>query len=329
MRSPRPGRRRSPRPSVIGLDQFDIDGNGEVVGDVGTNADLVLGGNAKVCGNVTHGVGRGVQTSSNAEVCSGYMITEGTFSLSPPDPGDVATNNDNDRFFTLDPKVGNVTWDSSTRSLALSGNSALTLGGGNYSFCQLTMSGNSNIYIANGAVVRIYFDSPENCGQSGGVEQLSMTGNSEISATVGDAGDVGMLFVGSSTTPTTVKLAGNGKANEVMIYAPRSDVKISGNGNYTGAIAGKTIVDTGNGTITAHASTLDFQVTVSTAYSREKLVECVGALTTSDPSERLLIERASGRPATNPTRIPIPIPSDRPAPAGRSLFGAPRDAQMP
>ena len=159
----------------------------------------------------------------------------------------------------------------------MTGNSALTLGGANYGICRLLMSGNSNLYIASGAVTRLWFDSPENCGLAAGSTQLSMTGNSQISVTSGDAGDAGLMFVGSSTVPSTVELAGNGRANELMLYAPRSDVVISGNGNYVGAIAGRSLVNSGNGTIRGDSSVLDFEVGVQTAYRPERFVECVGA----------------------------------------------------
>ncbi|HKJ35581.1 MAG TPA: hypothetical protein VKA36_03340 [Solirubrobacterales bacterium] len=270
--------------SVVGLDSFVVDGNGIINADAGTNADIQLNKNAQLCGNALHGVGRGLLVKDSASLCSGFTVTEGALALSPPDPGSSWDENDNGRFFAEDTKSGSVNWDSSTRELSITGNSALTLGGATYSFCKVDISGKGKLLVASGAVVRIYFHSPEQCGYSGGTEQLSVTGNGEISATTGDAGDVGLLFVGSDTLATTVKLAGNGKANEMMVYAPRSDVKVSGNGNYTGAMAGKTFVDTGNGTISGDDSVLDFEIGVSTNYRPEKFIECVGPLGVSDPS---------------------------------------------
>ena len=37
--------------------------------------------------------------------------------LSPPDPGNVFTSNDNGRFFAEDTKVGSVAWDPTTRTM--------------------------------------------------------------------------------------------------------------------------------------------------------------------------------------------------------------------
>lgn len=271
--------------SVIGLDRLELNGTGRIAGSVGTNADLVINGQAEVCGDIHHGMGRAViNNGTGGGQCSGFIVTEKTTALSPPDPGNVATENDNGRFFTQDTKTGSVTWNATTRTLTMTGNSSLTLGGSNYSLCRLQMSGNSNIFVANGAVARIWFDSPESCGQTSSYEQLSMTGNSEISVTAGDAGDAGLIFVGSHTTASTVRLAGNGRANEFFLYAPLSDVSISGNGNYTGGIAGETVVSDGNGTITAHESVLDFEVGVQTAWEAERFLECSGPLE-SDPAQ--------------------------------------------
>lgn len=264
--------------NVIGVDALELNGSGTVTSTAASNSDIVIGGSGNLCGDAKHGEGRGVITTGSGGLCSGFVSTEGRISLSPPDPGNVFTENDNGRFFGEDTKTGSVTWDSTTRTLSLGGNGALTLGGANYGICRLVMDGNSNIYIAEGAVTRIWFDSPENCGLAAGTAQMSMIGNSQISVTSGEAGDAGLIFVGSATTPSTITLGGSGKANELMLYAPLSDVLVSGNGNYTGAIAGRTFVSTGSGTIRADSSVLDFEVGVQTSFLPERFVECTGPL---------------------------------------------------
>jgi hypothetical protein len=270
---------------VVGLDSFVVS-SGIIDASAGTNSDVNVNGTGYICGpSVTYGLGQGIVLSGgNAEVFPEAETGEQQLALSPPDPGDVHTNpasNETDRINTLDP--GDAQWNPTTREMSLNAKRSLTLGGTNYSLCKLTMSGNSELIVAQDAIVRIYFDTPENCGYSGGTEQFSMTGNAEVTTTSGRPGDFGMLFEGSATIPTTVKLAGNGKANEVMIYAPRSDVKITGNGNYLGAIAGKTIDANGNGSITGHDSVLDFELGVQTAFTPQKFVECIGPLGSNPP----------------------------------------------
>jgi hypothetical protein len=262
--------------NVIGVESLEFNGSGTITSTAASNSDIVIGSSASLCGDAKHGEGRDLIVNGSGGLCSGYTETEGRLSLSPPDPGNAFTDNDNGRFFTDDTKTGTVTWDSTTRTLSLGGNGALTLGGANYGICRLIMEGNSNIYIADGAVTRIWFDSPENCGLAAGAAQMSMTGNSQISVTSGEAADAGLIFVGSSTTPSSISLSGNGRANELMIYAPLHDIVIGGNGSYTGAIAGKTLVSTGSGSIRADSSVLDFEVGVQTSFLPERFIECTG-----------------------------------------------------
>lgn len=266
---------------VVGLDDFSSTGNGRIDATAATNGNMTLGGNSVVCGDVGHGIGKTLTVGPNASVCPGRNVIEQQYALAPPDPGNVAEENDNGRFFSLDTRSGAVTWNASSRTLSLSGKGTLTLGGANYSLCKLDMSGQSNIYIAAGATVRVWFDSPENCGFANNVVQMSMTGNSEISTTSGQAFDAGFLFVGSDTVNTRIVLAGNGTSNEMMIYAPRTDVEISGNGDYLGAIASKRMNNVGNGTITGDQSALAFEVGVQTNYTPERFVECVGPLSST------------------------------------------------
>ncbi len=271
--------------TVAGRDSLTLDGDALIDATAGTNGDVILEGFAEICGDVTHGVGKTLITvGADAGVCPEYTIGEQPLRLAPPDPGNVANENDNGRFFGEDVRTGNagnVTWDAASRTLKLSGEGTLTLGGSNYSLCKLEMTGNSRIYIAAGARVRIWFDSPEACGQPSGVAQLSMAGTSQISTTSGVPADGGLIFVGSASIPTTIDLRGDGTANELIVYAPRSDVNVGGEGNYAGAIAGKTIAVFGSGTIVGDDSALDFNIPVQTAYTPERFIECVGPLTTT------------------------------------------------
>ena len=53
-----------------------------------------------------------------------------------------------------DPSAGNITFDPNDRTLTLGNNSSLTLGGGVYNFCSLTLNNNSTIKIAPGQACR-------------------------------------------------------------------------------------------------------------------------------------------------------------------------------
>ena len=95
-----------------------------------------------------------------------------------------------------------------------------------------------------------------------------------------------LLVVGSETIPTTVTMRGNGVVNDLIIYAPRSNVSIGGTADYNGAIAGKSLEIFGTGTITGWDSTLTFSTAVEYLYKQTQFVECIGALRRSTPPAR-------------------------------------------
>ena len=183
-------------------------------------------------------------------------------------PSNIATENSDYRLVTcttpnvptgceLDSYAGTrsstTPWNAGTRSLSFSGD--LTLKGGDYFVCSLTLAGNSHLIMAAGAHVRIFFDTPKNCGLSSPATQLSLTGNSNIEATnfkpgLSETDLPALYFLGSSTTASTINIEGNASSNnDFLIYAPNTEIRIAGNGKYNGIIAGKTMTVAGNGTI--------------------------------------------------------------------------------
>ena len=182
--------------------------------------------------------------------------------LQPVFQGDVPTVNSNGRFFSQDLRSGasDVTWSSATRTLTLNGNSSVTLGGTNYSFCKLTLDSNSTLYIAAGAVVRIYFDSPEACGQPSGVTQLLMTSNTRIVSSSGAPTNAALLFVGSTSTPfrqtkavldSNTGSSGAGCSSSFVIYGPKTDLSLNSNATWCGALAGKSVALDSNSIVRA------------------------------------------------------------------------------
>ena len=143
--------------------------------------------------------------------------------MPPVDPGTAWTLNSNSRFFVQDPKKGNVTWDATTRTMTMTGGGRVTLGASDkpYSFCKLNMSGNSQLIVAQGAVVTIIFHSPETCGQTGDpVTQVNMTGNTQFVTTSGNPYDLRIVMAGSESIPTKAHFTGN-SGSEMTIYAPQ------------------------------------------------------------------------------------------------------------
>jgi hypothetical protein len=254
----------------IGRDGITLSGNADIRVGLGTNGHLTTSGNASICGDIRHGVGKSWTKSGNASQCSGYQTTEGNVDLPPVSsfiPSSIATFNSNNRLRACtstnvpvdcqkDAYTGNwkskPPFNATTRAITLSSNDTLTVGGGDYWICSISMSGNSQLIMATGSRVRFFFDTPEHCGTG---NQLTLSGNNRISATgyqpsLGQFDVPGFYFLGSPTSASQINLSGNfGTVNEMIIYGPDTYINISGNATYKGILVGKQIAMSGNGKV--------------------------------------------------------------------------------
>jgi Tfp pilus assembly protein PilX len=266
--------------AVKAQDGITMDSNAEVHSAAATNGNITLASNAKQCGVASVGVGHTLTTTANSHYYSDVNCTTATstynqqpLTLPPVNQGNAPSSNDNARFFALDPASGNkanACWNGTkangsagtcgARELAVGVGSSVTLSGSIYSMCKLTLSSNSKLYTTSGANVKIYFDSPEACGQASGTTQLQLDSNTRISTPTTASTGVAMLFVGSTSRTTRIQLNSNTDANALcqqnfVLYAPLSDIDLNSNSAYCGAIGGKTIhldqsakIFTGSGT---------------------------------------------------------------------------------
>jgi hypothetical protein len=281
-----------------------LDANSEIHASSATNGNIIMSSNARQCGQASVGIGRQMLLSGNAGYFSDPNCNSPTsnvqqqqLTLPAVNQGDAATVNDNARLFSQDLVSGNKAdacfnhhdgnnqTDSScgTRELYVSNNSAVTLTGGTYSFCKLTMRSNSSLYIAAGHTVAIYFDSPEACGYSSGVVQLDMASNTRITSTDGHAANVAMLFVGSTSRQTRIELSSNTAVGtncqqNFVIYAPLTDVEMNSNSTYCGAMGAKSLHLDSNADIRTDPSQASLLLPpVSPHYSNPEFVECSSA----------------------------------------------------
>jgi hypothetical protein len=276
--------------TVKSRENITLDSNAQIRANAATNGGMTLASNAKLCGTGSIGVGQSISLTSNAQHyadtnCTGTGTTiQKPLTLPAVNQGDAATVNDNARFFGQDLRTGGskVSWVPSTRTMSLSQNSSLTLGGQIYSFCKLTMSSNTAIYVAPGSRVTIFFDSPENCGLPPNTVQLKLSSNSRITATDGGAANAAFLFVGSDTVPTRIELNSNTQVagaceQNFVIYAPRTDFSFDSNSTYCGAVAGKSIHMDSNAKLYIDNAAKNF-VLPNTAphYEQSSFIECGG-----------------------------------------------------
>ena len=294
---------------LIGVDDVDIDENADARVGVGTNGNIHVQNNGNVCGNVRHGVGRGATFDNNGTQCSGYSVDEGNVTLPPVSsfiPTDIATNNSNARMVKCtSPDVpedcqrdsyvtengrgptSTVPWNSSTRAITTANNATLTLTGGDYFICSLSLNNNSHLIIAGTARVRIFFDTPENCGLGDGDKQIDIQNNSDIKAT-GYQPDSekfnlpGFYLLGSTSIQTYASWSNNAGNAEFILYGPNTDIELENNAVFTGVIAGKTVHLDNNVIVEGAAPEALPDLGGATIFARQSYVECTGA-TASPP----------------------------------------------
>jgi hypothetical protein len=254
----------------IGRDGIVISGNADIRVGTGTNGNVETSGSASICGNIRYGIGKKWIKSGSAKQCSGYKTTEGNVNLPSVSsfiPSNIATVNSNARITTCtstnvpvncqkDGYTGSWTkkppFDPVRREINLSGNDTLTFGGGDYWLCAINLSGTTQLIMAQGARVRFFFDTPEHCNNNS--NQLNFSGNQQISATgyqpqSGQFQMPGFYFLGNAAGTSTINLSGNSQTNEAVIYAPDSQINISGNSTWKGIIVGRRIAMSGSATV--------------------------------------------------------------------------------
>jgi hypothetical protein len=292
---------------VLSLDSLTLDSNSTIHTGSATNGYLELKANARQCGPASVGIGKEMKPPTGAGYYSdvdckakGTTVLQQELTLPPVDQGNAATVNDNYRFFSQDVVAdedkkdacwngvradGKATNDCGLRELRLSSNSSLSLGGSIYSFCKLTLLSNTALYVAPGEKATIYFDSPENCKYPAGTTQLNLQSNARITSATGDPVSVALLFVGSETMQTRIQLNSNTSVNgpcdqNLVIYAPRTDVDLDSNSRFCGAIAGRSVHLDANAHIWSSADSDSFELPgveipeTAAHYTPYRFVEC-------------------------------------------------------
>jgi hypothetical protein len=298
--------------SVLSRESLTLDANASIHTGSATNGHIELHGNARQCGPASVGVGKELKPPDAAYYadpsCSTNATSYGQKELILPAvvQGDAPTNNDNSGFFSLDTTSGNkgeACWSGLTaagkaskncgsRELYIGHNSAVTLNGTIYSFCKLTLASNATLYVASGTQTTIYFDSPENCGYTEPVTQLTLDSKTRITSADGKPSNLAMLFVGSTTIPTEILLKSNTAVDgpcdqNFVIYAPESHVELNSNSRFCGAIAGKSVHLDANAHVWAGSGTEEFNLPGWEApetpahYAPYRFVECTATAATA------------------------------------------------
>jgi hypothetical protein len=284
---------------LIGESGIKLEGGPTLNTDLGTNGSVELTSNGKsaiVCGDIRHGPGKTAPVPGGPPTCKEQgEVTEGSQTLPPViPPTNILKENSNCRLALtceiktdIDPYNGKTRtatkpWDTEHRFINVPNGASLTLGGKDYWVCGLFIDG--ELIMASTTQVRIFFDTPEHCpGLDSHHTQVNISSSATIKSTPYTASEgtfsvPGLYVMGSPTIPTTVSLAGTaGGVNEVMIYAPYSNLEISGNATWIGMFAGKTVKLNGNPQIKADARIPLPETEYAGLLERTRYVECTGA----------------------------------------------------
>lgn len=292
-----------PIAGLVGLSSVYIDENAHITGGSGSNGQVTVNNNAS-----TNSVTLGPSAPNPVVGVNGvtgpvYRRTtaQGPFALAPVNPGNSATVNDNNRITNAfaNPRVspfdsvsGSVTWDAAARTLTLGNNAAVTIGGGIYNFCSLSLANNATITLAPGARTAIYIDSPsrEGSGCAASTGTFSMANNSSFinnsppvagSGFAHDPTALQLYIVGKPNSPVTIR---NNAAFYGTIYAPASTLNIQNNAATWGAFSANVINVSQNSQIIADPNATNIMTSGGGVFFRTAWRECSNTAPSSDPS---------------------------------------------
>lgn len=278
---------------LIGQDQINLEGGPIIETDIGTNGSIYTSGGPTICGDDRHGIGQEAPTPS----CGGEK-TEGNKTLPEiAPPTNIATENDNCRLAQscTGTKTGQVDtyskktsrtdpWDAEHRAINVASSQTLTMGGNNYWVCEVNIQG--KLYMPVQAHVEIYVDTPAHCGLKSGSSQVNIGAGAVIESSAYNPAqglyEVPHIYVLGNGA---VKLVGTpGSTNEVVIYAPLSEIDVGGNATWNGMLAGKTLKIHGNPVIKSDPNIKEPEITFASTFQRTRYVECIGA-TAASPND--------------------------------------------
>jgi Tfp pilus assembly protein PilX len=275
-----------PKPGILGLNSVAAGNNVNIGGYIGTNGQVTLGTNAAV---QTVELGPG---APNPIIGGGATIqqvyhrsqAEGNFVLAPIDFGNSASTNNNLRISSgLDTNSGPLSYTHATRDLSVGG--SLTLGGGTYNFCRLTMNNNTQINVAAGARIRIFIDSPDRPGsgcipagmtaaqaRAAGYGSMSL-GNAAVFSNTNREDSLQIYIYGWNDGTQTIQF-NNTAVLKAAIYAPQTTIVFNNSAQLYGGIVAGGIDFRNGGTFTWGAALSELRGDMVAHYVRTAWTEC-------------------------------------------------------
>jgi len=199
-------------------------GNSSYEGDIASNGSVTIGGSATIDGDISGG-----DVTVGGTVTGDVSVARRELVLPPVDCTDVSMNNDNGTLPLIQKGNNLVSPLDANRNFSLTGGVAYNLPPGNYYFNDLKIGGQSSLLISGPTTICLTGD-------------LDTSGGDLINST-GDPTNLMILMEGGSAKlNASVDLF-------LFLYAPNTDVTITGSADIFGAIVGETITAAGSGSI--------------------------------------------------------------------------------
>jgi hypothetical protein len=198
-------------------------GGADVDGDFLAGGKVTVGTGTVVTGDVTYGT-----TLANSGTIQGTIAQQSTLFVQAPIPGACGT-------YTKGPTTwitGAFTYDPIKGNLTVSGGGTATMGPGTYCFNNVTVSGGSTLRFTGQVVINVTGKFVDSGGSLQNTSLIPL--NLQVSSSY--TGSNGVTVSGSSATYMT-------------IYAPGTDVQITGGGPFYGALVGKTLTISGGSSV--------------------------------------------------------------------------------
>jgi hypothetical protein len=295
---------------ILAINGIKAQNNSIVSGVLGSNGQITLGNNSVISGGIKLGtsstpppvLGTGSTVGGSPPV-SYRSEAEGAYVLAPVDMGNTATVNDNGRITSGQDAGSHVTYTNTAaapRTLSIGNNGSLTLGGGTYNFCKVTLGNNSYVTIAATAKIRFFLDSPDRSGSGcipSGQTAAQARANGYGGMNLGQGSNFNnpgpsinfqIYMYGYSDGSHKVNFFNAANMN-AAIYAPSSELIWNNTGGITGAVSASKVEFKNSAKFTWGGGSGQFDLselrtdTVS-VYYRMAWTECRRVrTTTSDP----------------------------------------------
>jgi hypothetical protein len=233
---------------IIGLDGVSIKNSGKIYASIGTNGQIEMKNASFVTGSATLGPGApapDLNNSNNSKIHGGTIYrtaAQGPWVLAPVDIGNTATVNRNGTGIGWTLSNGAQVTYNATRREAEFNNGRVTLSGGDYNFCKLAINNSTDFYVASGAKVRIFIDSPTRVGSGcrSGTGTFTVKNSFKLMADESQA-QVQIYVYGGDVGGSPAVDINNSSEFHALIHAPLASVEFKNSMKFYGAINAKRV----------------------------------------------------------------------------------------